>query len=194
MHRQGNFTYGLGPLEGDAPGWRYVNEASPCPAVNILSAPAATADFEATHVRLSTAPDSGFVRTLALLRRDAHGVDTLRGRVLSRIDPGKGTSERVLDMPGEFWAVVGGLFERQLDDLTAGGPGDAVGPGVRGPREVAGRPGGGGRGRRGGGVRELTAVPMSVLTEVPMSVRECRLGACPTPPDGPAPHAGATAP
>ncbi|WP_328620652.1 arylamine N-acetyltransferase family protein [Streptomyces sp. NBC_00354] len=118
MHRQGNFTYGLGPLEGDAPGWRYVNEASPCPAVNILSAPAATADFEATHVRLSTAPDSGFVRTLALLRRDAHGVDTLRGRVLSRIDPGKGTSERVLDTPGEFWAVVGGLFERQLDDLT----------------------------------------------------------------------------
>ncbi|WP_327284680.1 MULTISPECIES: arylamine N-acetyltransferase [unclassified Streptomyces] len=118
-HRQGAFTYELGPLEGDGTGWRYVNEAAPCPVVNILSAPATTADFEATHVRLSSAPDSGFVRTLALLRRDADGVDTLRGRVLSRIDPVKGTSERVLDTPGEFWAVIGGLFERELDDLTA---------------------------------------------------------------------------
>ncbi|MER7464113.1 arylamine N-acetyltransferase [Streptomyces sp. NPDC097981] len=117
-HRQGQFTYELGPLEGDEPGWRYVNESGPCPVVNILSAPAVTADFEATHIRLSTAPDSGFVRTLALLRRDAHGIDTLRGRVLSRIDPVKGTRERVLDTPGEFWSVVGGLFERELDDLT----------------------------------------------------------------------------
>ncbi|MFE2477301.1 arylamine N-acetyltransferase [Streptomyces sp. NPDC001194] len=118
-HRQGRFTYELGPLGGDLPGWRYVYEAGPCPVVNILSAPAAIpADFEATHVRLSTAPDSGFVRTLALLRRDAHGTDALRGRVLSRTEPAKGTTERVLDTPGEFWAVVGGLFERKLDDLT----------------------------------------------------------------------------
>ncbi|WP_406184004.1 arylamine N-acetyltransferase [Streptomyces sp. NBC_01006] len=118
-HRQGKFTYGLGPLDGDRPGWRYVNDAGPFPVVNVLSAPAVTADFEATHVRLSTAPDSGFVRTLALLRRDAHGIDALRGRVLSRTEPAKRTTERILDTPGEFWAVVGGLFERKLDDLTA---------------------------------------------------------------------------
>ncbi|MFK0046736.1 arylamine N-acetyltransferase [Streptomyces sp. NPDC090741] len=117
-HRQGEFTYGLGRLDGDRPGWRYVNDAGPFPVVNVLSAPAVTADFEATHVRLSTAPDSGFVRTLALLRRDAHGIDALRGRVLSRTEPAKGTTERILDTPGEFWAVVGGLFERKLDDLT----------------------------------------------------------------------------
>ncbi|MEU3774679.1 arylamine N-acetyltransferase [Streptomyces sp. NPDC032472] len=118
-HRQGAFTYELAPLEGEAPGWRFVNELAPCPVVNILSAPAATADFEAEHERLSTSPDSGFVRTLALLRRDPDGVDTLRGRVLSRIDPLKGTTERVLDTPGEFFSVVGGVFGRTLDDLTA---------------------------------------------------------------------------
>ncbi|MFK0257618.1 arylamine N-acetyltransferase [Streptomyces sp. NPDC090445] len=117
-HRQGAFTYGLAPLEGDEPGWRYLNDAGPCPVVNFLAAPAATADFEATHERLSTSEDSGFVRTFAMLRRDAHGIDTLRGRVLSRIDPVKGASERILDTPGEFWSVVGGLFERALDDLT----------------------------------------------------------------------------
>ncbi|MET9885999.1 arylamine N-acetyltransferase [Streptomyces sp. NPDC006430] len=117
-HRQGGFTYGLARLEGEETGWRYLNEKGPCPAVNIRSAPATTGDFEATHQRLSTAQDSGFVRTLALLRRDADGVDTLRGRVLSRIDPVKGTTERILDTPGEFWAVTGGLFERDLDDLT----------------------------------------------------------------------------
>jgi N-hydroxyarylamine O-acetyltransferase len=117
-HRQGEFTYGLGPLAGELPGWRYVYDAGPCPVVNILSAPATTADFEATHVRLSTASDSGFVRTLALLRRDAHGTDALRGRVLSRTEPGKGTTERILDTPGEFWAVVGGVFGRELDDLS----------------------------------------------------------------------------
>ncbi|ROQ96695.1 arylamine N-acetyltransferase [Streptomyces sp. 2132.2] len=117
-HRQGEFTYGLGPLEGESPGWRYVYDAGPCPVVNILSAPARTADFEATHLRLSTAPDSGFVRTLALLRRDAHGTDALRGRVLTRTEPGKRTTERILDTPGEFWAVVGGVFRRRLDDLS----------------------------------------------------------------------------
>ncbi|MEU8843222.1 arylamine N-acetyltransferase [Streptomyces roseus] len=118
-YRQGEFTYELHPLGGDLPGWRYVYEAGPFPVVNMLAAPAAApADFEATHVRLSTAQDSGFVRTLALLRRDAHGIDALRGRVLSRTEPGKGTTERVLDTPGEFWAVVGGVFGRELDDLS----------------------------------------------------------------------------
>ncbi|KOU22499.1 hypothetical protein ADK52_20890 [Streptomyces sp. WM6372] len=117
-YRQGGFTYGLGPLDGDRPGWRYVYDAGPFPVVNMYAEPATTADFEATHLRLSTTPDSGFVRTLALLRRDAHGIDALRGRVLSRTEPAKRPTERILDTQGEFWAVVGGLFERRLDDLT----------------------------------------------------------------------------
>ncbi|MEV4193261.1 arylamine N-acetyltransferase family protein [Streptomyces toxytricini] len=117
-HRQGAFAYGLEPLGGDAPGWRYTNEAAPCPVVNFLSAPASTADFEAVHARLSTAEDSGFVRTFAMLRRDADGVDALRGRVLHRIDPVKGNTERVLETPDAFWSVVGGVFGRDLDGLT----------------------------------------------------------------------------
>lgn len=121
-YRQGGFTYELAPLEdaggGGRSGWRYVNDGGPCPVVNFGSAPAATADFEAEHRRLSTSADSGFVRTLALLRRDAEGIDVLRGRVLSRIEPGKETRERILDTAEELWAVVGGVFGRELDDLT----------------------------------------------------------------------------
>ncbi|MER5868251.1 arylamine N-acetyltransferase [Streptomyces sp. NPDC002044] len=118
---QGRFRYTmerLEPLEGEGPGWTYRNPGGPMPRVNFRDAPAAMADFAAMDTRLSTDAESPFVRTLALLRRDADGVDVLRGRVLSRIDPAKGTSERELAGQEEFHAVVEGVFGRRLDDLT----------------------------------------------------------------------------
>lgn len=114
-YRQGGFDYALDRL--DARGWTYRNPGSSAPVVNFLSAPAKTADFEAEHVRLSTSEESGFVRAFAALRRDAEGIDVLRGRVLSRIGP-KDTAERVLEGPEEFYAVLEGVFGRELDDLT----------------------------------------------------------------------------
>ncbi|MGW1776812.1 arylamine N-acetyltransferase family protein [Streptomyces sp. NPDC002104] len=118
-YRQGAFTYSLERLPAAA--WLYRHPGSSAPLVNFRAEPAGTAGaagFEAEHVRLSTSADSGFVRTFAALRRDADGVDTLRGRVLSRIDPVKGNTERVLDGPEEFYAVLEGVFGRALDDLT----------------------------------------------------------------------------
>lgn len=38
--------------------------------------------------------------------------------MLSRVDPVKGNTERVLDGPEEFYATLEGLFGRELDDLT----------------------------------------------------------------------------
>ncbi|MCX5405498.1 arylamine N-acetyltransferase [Streptomyces sp. NBC_00335] len=118
-YEQGAFTYSLEHLPGT--GWLYRNPGSSAPLVNFRTEPAdaaAAAVFEAEHVRLSTSEDSGFVRTFAALRRDADGIDTLRGRVLSRIDPVKGNSERVLEGPEEFFAALEGVFGRVLDDLT----------------------------------------------------------------------------
>jgi hypothetical protein len=43
------------------------------------------ADFEAKHHWLSTSPESGFVQVAMAERRDATGVDVIRGLVLSRI-------------------------------------------------------------------------------------------------------------
>ncbi|MFE2307650.1 arylamine N-acetyltransferase [Streptomyces sp. NPDC059431] len=113
---QGAFTYSLERLA--AGGWIYRHPGSSAPIVTFRPEPAATADFEAEHVRLSTSEDSGFVRAFAALRRDADGIDALRGRVLSRTDPVNGTTERVLDGPEEFYAVLEGVFGRELDDLT----------------------------------------------------------------------------
>lgn len=118
-YRQGAFTYSLERLP--EVGWLYRHPGSSAPLANFRAAPAgpaAAAGFEAEHVRLSTSEDSGFVRTFAALRRDADGIDALRGRVLSRIDPVRGDTERVLDGPEEFYAALEGVFGRALDDLT----------------------------------------------------------------------------
>lgn len=118
-YRQGAFAYSLERLPGT--GWLYRHPGSSAPLVNFRAepaGPAARAGFEAEHVRLSTSGDSGFVRTFAALRRDADGIDALRGRVLSRIDPVRGNTERVLDGPEEFYAALEGVFGRALDDLT----------------------------------------------------------------------------
>ncbi|CAM5532441.1 arylamine N-acetyltransferase [Streptomyces avidinii] len=119
---QGAFEYSLErpePVAGeDRPAWIYRHPGSSAPIVSFRAEPAATADFEDEHLRLSTSEDSAFVRAFAVLRRDADGVDALRGRVLSRVDPVKGNTERVLDGPEEFYATLEGLFGRELDDLT----------------------------------------------------------------------------
>lgn len=120
-YEQGRFRYvmeRLEPLEGEGPGWTYRNPGGPMPRVNFRDAPAAVADFATMDTWLSTAAESPFVRTFALLRRDAEGVDALRGRMLSRIDPARGTSERELAGQEEFYAVIEGVFGRRLDDLT----------------------------------------------------------------------------
>ncbi|MEV7614710.1 arylamine N-acetyltransferase [Streptomyces sp. NPDC089799] len=118
-YEQGAFGYRMGPLTGEAaPGWSYLTGGGPFPVANFRSAPAAMADFAEEHRRLSTDGDSPFVRTLSLLRRDAEGIDLLRGRVLSRIDPAKGPSERVLDTAEEFYDAIVTVFGRELDDLT----------------------------------------------------------------------------
>lgn len=124
-YEQGAFAYSLErpePVEGAAgegrPAWIYRHPGSSAPVVSFRAEPAAMSDFEDEHLRLSTSEDSGFVRAFAVLRRDADGIDALRGRVLSRVDPVKGNTERVLDGPEEFYAVLEGLFGRELDDLT----------------------------------------------------------------------------
>ncbi|MFG2983312.1 arylamine N-acetyltransferase [Streptomyces sp. NPDC048258] len=120
-YEQGGFRYALErlePLEGEAPGWTIRKFAGPMPRVNFRDAPAVTADFEGMHAWLSTSEESPFVRTFAVLRRDAEGADALRGRILTRIDGAKGTSERELTDAEEFFEVIGTVFRRDLGDLT----------------------------------------------------------------------------
>lgn len=72
-------------------------------------------DFRQQHRRLSTSPESGFVQVPMAERRDATGVDVVRGLVLSRIGDGART-EQVTDRAAWFDALAQ-LFDLRLDAL-----------------------------------------------------------------------------
>jgi N-hydroxyarylamine O-acetyltransferase len=73
-------------------------------------------DFEAQHQWLSTAPESGFVQLPMAERRDATGVDVLRGLVLSRVGEGAHTGEPVTARAA-WLALLGDMFDLQLQTL-----------------------------------------------------------------------------
>jgi arylamine N-acetyltransferase len=73
-------------------------------------------EFAARNVHLSTSPESGFVRTLTVQRRDADGVDIVRGQVRSRVDA-LGSSERTIESRDEWFAVLADEFELPLDHV-----------------------------------------------------------------------------
>jgi arylamine N-acetyltransferase len=75
-------------------------------------------DFAAKHEWLSTAPESGFVRVLTVQRRDATGVDILRGCVLQRV--GDGASATDLTSQAELEDALADLFDLDLTDLDPG--------------------------------------------------------------------------
>ena len=70
----------------------------------------------ARHTELSTAPDSIFVKVLAVQRRDADGVDLLRSVSLTRIDRA-GRRERVLESSADFVGVLRGVFGMNLSGM-----------------------------------------------------------------------------
>uniref|UniRef100_A0AAU2JUT9 Arylamine N-acetyltransferase n=1 Tax=Streptomyces sp. NBC_00049 TaxID=2903617 RepID=A0AAU2JUT9_9ACTN len=121
-YEQNGFRYALErlePLAGEGPGWTFRSATGHAPRMNFRDAPAKTADFEEMHTWLSTSEESPFVRVFALFRRDARGVDILRGKVLARVEHGDETSGRELAGPEELFEVVGNVFRRGVDDLTA---------------------------------------------------------------------------
>ena len=82
------------------------------------SAPASMDAFAERHVWLSSAPESGFVRVLTAARRNATGVDTLRGLALARV--GDDAHAVTLSTEAELFDVLGDLFG--LDVSTVDGP------------------------------------------------------------------------
>jgi N-hydroxyarylamine O-acetyltransferase len=80
------------------------------------SAPAQIDAFAERHVWLSTSPDSGFVKLLVVQRRDATGVDILRGLSLTRI--GAGARASTLTTSAELTDVLGDLFALDIGKLS----------------------------------------------------------------------------
>ena len=77
--------------------------------------PARVGDFDAKHQWLSTSPDSGFVKVAMAERRDASGVDVVRGLTPMRIGDGAFTGEPVTDR-GEWFGLLAELFDLRFED------------------------------------------------------------------------------
>jgi arylamine N-acetyltransferase len=88
------------------------------PGMAWRAAPAAMDAFAERNAVLSTSPESGFVQVLTAQRRDATGVDVLRGVVLKRI--GEGASEATLGSLPELSDALGDLFGLDLSAVDPG--------------------------------------------------------------------------
>jgi arylamine N-acetyltransferase len=116
---QGPFTYRLEPWAARPGGWLFLHDpkASVC-AMVFAPEPVHWSAFACAHERLSTSPDSPFVRVPILQRRAADAAPTLRGLVYQRVDAAGG-STRTLETPGEWFGCVAEEFGMPLADLDA---------------------------------------------------------------------------
>jgi N-hydroxyarylamine O-acetyltransferase len=89
---QAPFRMGLERVGGT--GWHLTHDpAGGFCGMSWTTAPAQQADFAEMHSWLSTSPESGFVQVPMAERRDATGVDVIRGLVLARIGENAFTAE-----------------------------------------------------------------------------------------------------
>jgi N-hydroxyarylamine O-acetyltransferase len=117
-YRQGPFAYELRRSAVEPGGWRLDHDPhGSFTGMDFRPDRATTGDFEQRHRYLSTSPDSQFVRTCSVQRRDAGGVDMLTGCVLKRIGH-RAAGPRTLETRQEWFDALADLFDLPLNDLT----------------------------------------------------------------------------
>jgi N-hydroxyarylamine O-acetyltransferase len=118
-YRQGPFTFHLGPSQVDAGGWRFDHDPRGSIAgIDVTLAPAGRDDFAEWHPYLSTSPESRLVRTVAVMRRDAEGADSLVGCMLRRVD-GAGKTGREIATSADWYGALADVFDLPLTDIDA---------------------------------------------------------------------------
>jgi arylamine N-acetyltransferase len=99
-------------------GWRLTHDpAGGFRSMTWTTGPALASDFVAQHEWLSTSPDSGFVRVPMAERRDATGVDVIRGVVLARIGANANVREPITDQSAWF-EVLASVFDLRFDTAS----------------------------------------------------------------------------
>jgi N-hydroxyarylamine O-acetyltransferase len=118
-YAQGPFRYALRRSDVDPGGWRFEHDpAGSFAGMDFARGRATQADFRARHEYLSTSPESGFVRTCSVQRRDADGIDILTGCVLSRL--GEPARDPVtLETSSEWFDALREVFDLPLADVDA---------------------------------------------------------------------------
>jgi N-hydroxyarylamine O-acetyltransferase len=119
VYVQGPFRYGLRRSEVEPGGWRFDHDPR-CSFAGMDFRPqrATQDDFRARHLHLSTSPESGFVRTCSVQRRDVRGVDVLTGCMLRRLD-GLERAPAALDTADAWFGALREVFDLPLDDIDA---------------------------------------------------------------------------
>lgn len=115
---QGPFQMGLERV--GATGWHLTHDpAGGFSGMSWTTAPARQADFEEKHAWLSTSPDSGVVQVPMAERRDATGVDVIRGLVLARVGTNAFTAEP-LTSKQEWFDLLADVFGLHFDASPPG--------------------------------------------------------------------------
>ncbi|MCU1396311.1 MAG: hypothetical protein JWM34_4739 [Ilumatobacteraceae bacterium] len=116
--RQGPLEFAFGPVDGELADWRFSHDPiGSFSGMAFQSAPVTIDNFAPRHTILSTSPDSGFVKLCTAQRRDAAGVDVMRGLVLRRVD-GTEHPAITLDVEADWFEVLRERFDLPLDDLS----------------------------------------------------------------------------
>ena len=119
-HRQGPLTFHLRPSDVAPGGWRLDHDAKGSfRGMDFGPDPATVDDFRERDEFLSTSPESGFVRTAVVQRRDAEGVDQLRGLVLVRVDAAERPHERTIETEADWFQALADVFDLPLPDVDA---------------------------------------------------------------------------
>jgi N-hydroxyarylamine O-acetyltransferase len=112
---EGPFTLSLEATSDGVGDWHLTHDpAGDFTGMSWRSAPASMDDFAPRHEWLSTSPDSGFVRVASAQRRDATGVDRMRGLVLSRVGAGATQSATLTDR-SDWFAALADVFGLRLE-------------------------------------------------------------------------------
>ncbi|MDI2126925.1 arylamine N-acetyltransferase family protein [Yinghuangia seranimata] len=118
VYDQGPFSYALAPSDVVPGGWRFTHDPrGSFPRMDFARETTEMDAFAEKHEWLSTSPESSFVRTCAILRRDAKGTDSLTGCALRRIDA-SGETTTYLTTERDWYAAVADVFGLPLTDLT----------------------------------------------------------------------------
>lgn len=114
-YTDGPFRFALEPSTVEFLGWRFTHDASGSfKGLDFRADIAAESEFAAMHRYLSGDERSPFVRVATVQRRDASGVDVLRGLVHERRPGG---AARELASSAEWFGVLADVFGLTLTDV-----------------------------------------------------------------------------
>jgi arylamine N-acetyltransferase len=116
---QGPFRYQIHRSQAEPGGWRLEHDPrGSFTGMDFAPGRAAVQDFAERHLSLSTSPQSAFVRTCAVQRRDVLGADVLTGCVLRRVGDCPSRT-RTFETKADWFGVLADVFDLPLTDLDA---------------------------------------------------------------------------